>query len=79
MKAEDFGVAVNVFWKELDADMYDQKDSYGNKDLVPGSRAMRMMDNVIKQLDSIPPVYKDFYARRIVKRIQQKCYLNEDD
>ena len=31
MRAEDFGVAVNVFWKELGEEVYDKKDSYGNR------------------------------------------------
>ena len=29
--ALDFGVAVNVFWRELEAQFYDPRDPYGNK------------------------------------------------
>jgi len=79
MKADDFGVAVNVFWKELENRFYDPKDVYGNKDLVPGSKSLAMLDNVFKQLKLLPPTYADFYARRLVQRIQDKCYLKEDD
>ena len=53
------------------------QDSYGNKDLVPGAKALAMLDNVIKQLKLLPPEYADFYARRCVQKIQDKTYLNE--
>jgi len=74
MEAKDFGVAVNVFWKELEDTLYDPKDPYGNKDHLPGAKAMRMLDNVMKQLQELPEEYKDFYARRLVLRLQDKCY-----
>ena len=31
MTAKDFGIAVNLFWKNLDDKLYDPKDPYGNK------------------------------------------------
>ena len=31
----DFSVAVNVFWRSLPKEMYDPKDTYGNKDPLP--------------------------------------------
>ena len=31
MLAHDFGVAVNVFWRELDPKLYDTRDPYGNR------------------------------------------------
>jgi len=75
MLAQDFGVAVNVFWKELDDEMYDGKDLYGNKDHVVAARAMRTVDNMVKQLENLPPVYRDFYARKLADRLRQKCCL----
>lgn len=33
-----YGVAVNVFWKNLPHDLYDKNDFYGNKDLLPASK-----------------------------------------
>lgn len=38
--ALDFGVAVNVFWKNLKCDLYDKNDPYGNKDLIPANRVI---------------------------------------
>lgn len=75
MKARDFGIAVNVFWKELPEKFYDPKDYYGNKDLLPGAQALRMLDNVIKQLDQLPPVYRDFYTRRLTAKLDRKGLL----
>lgn len=33
--ALDFSISVNVFWKNLEPHLYDKKDPYGNKDLIP--------------------------------------------
>ncbi|XP_061186498.1 tRNA wybutosine-synthesizing protein 5-like [Saccostrea echinata] len=74
----DFGVAVNVFWKHLEDKMYDNKDIYGNKDLQPAVRAMQIADRAIKALEELPPVYRDFYARRLVSKIENKCYIKSD-
>ena len=53
------------------------QDFYGNKDLAPGGKSLAMLDNVVKQLKLLPPVYADFYARRVVQKIQDKCYLKD--
>lgn len=72
--SEEAGVAVNVFWKHLPDELYDHKDTYGNKDLVLAQRAMQIVDGAIKLLDKLPEEYRDFYARRLVLRIQSKAY-----
>ena len=43
MLAKDFGVGVNVFWRELE-------DLHGNKCHLPAAKALRMLDNEMKQL-----------------------------
>ena len=73
MTAVDFGVAINVFWKNLDPDLYDKKDPYGNRPLLPAAKASRMLDNVMKQLDELPSEYKDFYGRQLIERVSKKC------
>ena len=70
----DFGVAVNVFWRHLDASCYDNKDTYGNKDPTAAARAIQILDRALKTLDELPEDYRDFYARRMVARIQKKSY-----
>ncbi|XP_076458446.1 tRNA wybutosine-synthesizing protein 5-like [Babylonia areolata] len=77
--SEEFGVAVNVFWKNLPAELYDHKDTYGNRDLVPAQRAMQIVDGALKGLEKLPPEYRDFYARRLVLRIKSKAYCKDGD
>ena len=76
--ALDFGVAVNVFWRELEAEYYDPRDPYGNKDHLPAARALQSVETVSKHLAQLPPGYRDFYCRRIVQRLQEKCCNNQE-
>lgn len=72
MKYLDFGIAVNVFWKELDPVFYDKKDPYGNKDLLPAQQAFASVDKALTSLSKLPPSYKDFYCKRLIIQIQKK-------
>lgn len=78
MKAIDAGIAINIFWKNLQDDCYDKKDPYGNKDLLPAAKAMRMLDNVWHQLDNLPEQYRDFYGRQLIARLESKCLSSKD-
>lgn len=69
-----FGVSVNVFWRHLPNDSYDKKDPYGNKDPVAATRALQAVERALLTLDELPPDYRDFYARRMVQRIQNQAY-----
>jgi hypothetical protein len=73
MTADGFGVAVNLFWKNLEPELYDPKDPYGNKDLLPAAKSLRMLDNVLKQLEDLPEDCRDFYGRQMIARIEAKC------
>lgn len=66
----DFSIGVNIFYKNLDEKFYDQKDIYGNKDLVPAARALQMVDKAVKMIDELPPDLRDFYSRVLVSRIE---------
>ena len=79
MKAVDKGIAINIFWKNLEDHLYDKKDPYGNKDLLPAAKALRMVDNVWHQLDNLPEQYRDFYGRQLIARIQSKCLTKKDE
>uniref|UniRef100_H2ZI59 tRNA wybutosine-synthesizing protein 4 n=1 Tax=Ciona savignyi TaxID=51511 RepID=H2ZI59_CIOSA len=72
--ALEFGIAVNVFWKNLKPELYDKKDPYGNKDLIPAARSMDILNRALKVLDELPEEYRDFYARKMVAKIQEKSY-----
>ena len=77
MTYEDFGVAVNVFWKHLDAGLYDNKDPYGNKDLLPVQRASQIMDRAVKALQELPPEYRDFYASALCEHFKTKLAMKK--
>ncbi|XP_005099470.1 tRNA wybutosine-synthesizing protein 5 [Aplysia californica] len=74
MTYEDFGVAVNVFWRHLDPSLYDSKDPYGNRDPVPAQRAAQIMDRAMKALEELPEDYRDFYARGLCHKIRNRLY-----
>ncbi|XP_074857129.1 tRNA wybutosine-synthesizing protein 5 isoform X2 [Carettochelys insculpta] len=72
--SEEFGVGVNVFWKHLPSECYDKTDTYGNKDPTAASRALQILDRALKTLEELPEEYQDFYARRMVLRIQERAF-----
>ena len=77
MISQEFGVAVNVFWKHLESSLYCQKDPYGNKDPVAVTSAFQIVDRAVKALECLPKEYQDFYGRMLVSRIENKCYLKD--
>ena len=77
--ALDFSIGVNVFYKNLDQKFYDQKDVYGNKDLVPAARAMQMIDKAVKMLQELPSDYKDFYSRLLISKIENSDGFIKDN
>ena len=74
--ALDFSISVNVFWKHLEDTCYDTKDVYGNKDLIPAQRSQQGVEKALKTLESLPEQYKDFYARRLISRIEKSLSKN---
>ena len=79
VRSEEFSVAVNVFWKNLSHEVYDVKDTYGNRDLLPAQRAMQIVDGATKLLEQLPADYRDFYARKLVIKIESKLYNEENN
>lgn len=77
MTYEDFGVAINVFWRHLEENVYDSKDPYGNHDPIPVHRANQIVDRALKCLEELPDAYRDFYARRLCDRIRVKACLRD--
>ena len=75
--ALEFGVAVNIFWKHLEAKFYDVKDTYGNKDPPQAQRASQILDRALKALEELPEEHRDFYARCLVAKIEGKAYRKD--
>ncbi|XP_037512446.1 tRNA wybutosine-synthesizing protein 5 isoform X2 [Rhipicephalus sanguineus] len=76
MTALDFGIAVNVFWRNLDASLYDKKDPYGNKDLIPACNALTSVDKAMKQLQLLPFDCQQFYALKMISHIKERFGLS---
>ncbi|KAL5463446.1 hypothetical protein EMCRGX_G032341 [Ephydatia muelleri] len=72
VKSEQFGVAVNIFWRNLDTCFYDVKDTYGNKDPPQAQKATLHVDKALAALDELPDEYRDFYARTLVSKITSR-------
>ncbi|CAF0715070.1 unnamed protein product [Brachionus calyciflorus] len=66
----DFSIGVNVFWKHLDDEFYEKKDIYGNKDLLNAQKAFLFTDKSLKELNSMPLYYKEFYTKRIIEALK---------
>ncbi|XP_071792326.1 tRNA wybutosine-synthesizing protein 5-like [Asterias amurensis] len=75
VRSLDFSVAVNVFFRHLEANCYDTKDPYGNKDPQAAARALQILNRALKCLEELPDNYRDFYGRRMVSQIESKVYL----
>ena len=73
-------VAVNEFFNDadLEAQDYDAKDVYGNKDLVKGKKALQNASEIGAMLSTLPSQYQEFYARRCLNEIaaQLGMHLN---
>ena len=76
---EEWGVAVNVFWRHLAEKHYDAKDVYGNRDVVQYTRASQCLERAMTHLRELPAVYADFYARRLVQKLETKVYVSAAD
>ena len=66
-----FGVAINIFWRHLEKDAYDKSDPYGNKDPVVANKAIVLLNKAMKELDSLPDEYKQFYYRQMVSKVKE--------
>jgi hypothetical protein len=70
--ALDTGLAVNVFWRNLDPGLYDAKDVYGNKDPIPASQALQLMQRALTLLHKLPHEYTHFYQHMMQASISRQ-------
>ena len=71
MVCKTFSIGVNVFWKHLDEAFYDKQDLYGNKDLINATKALDLTKRSLKELNSLPKDYKEFYLRRMIQILKE--------
>lgn len=74
---ETYSISVNVFWHELEKSLYNKNDIYGNNDLMPAAKCMDIAKRIQKELNILPPTYRDFYMRRVIKTLSQTLIQDE--
>ena len=74
MRALEWSVAVNVFWRQCSArDLYDSRDVYGNRDPLPAQRAEAAVGRALgdlRRLAAREPTHAAFYARLLADRLR---------
>lgn len=69
--AQTFSIGINLFWKHLDDSFYEKQDLYGNKDLLNATKAFDLTKRSIKEVNSLPKEYKQFYIRRMIQMLKE--------
>ncbi|CEL94118.1 unnamed protein product [Vitrella brassicaformis CCMP3155] len=80
----DLSISVNVFFHsplliENKAGLFDGKDIYGNKDLVPFVKAMKTVDSqVMPLLRALPEPYRQFYFTKLASSLEEEGRTQAD-
>ncbi|KAL5424881.1 hypothetical protein PMIN07_012053 [Paraphaeosphaeria minitans] len=65
-------VAVNVFFRNLDAGYAAGKDVYGNRDLQAYENGRRDMERILKAFKAVPNDMAKFYLDRLAMELQER-------
>ncbi len=68
----NFGVAVNVFFRNLEGGYSYGTDVYGNRDLVAYERGRHGITRIAKTFGEMPPDVREFYIMRLADELRQK-------
>lgn len=78
MRALEWSVAVNVFWRQCSArELYDARDVYGNRDPLPAQRADASVGRALGELRRLAerePTHAAFYARLLADRLRTAAH-----
>ena len=64
-----FCASVNMFWRDLPLHLYERKDLYGNRDVVPFGKAAAAVDQAVHDMEQLPQPYRDFYTARLRQKL----------
>ena len=62
---------VNVFFRHMNADAYQSKDLYGNKDPLLAQKAQQLLEQAEAHLSELPLEYRRFFARKLILDIKK--------
>ncbi|KAI0016277.1 LCM-domain-containing protein [Xylariomycetidae sp. FL0641] len=68
----DSGVAVNIFFRNLQSGYAPGKDVYGNRDLAAYEKSRHDLTKVSNYFNKVPQDMRDFYIRRLADELAQK-------
>lgn len=72
MPTSGMSIAVNVFFRNLQAGYAAGKDVYGNRDLQAYEKGRQDIAKIAKSFDNLPTEARGFYLQRLVHELEQK-------
>ena len=73
----DFGVAINVFFRDLERGYASGRDVYGNRDLAAYEKGRQDVARIVKAFDGVPQAMREFYVARLADEMKER--LRERD
>ena len=70
---EGYSVAVNIFFRNLDAGYAAGKDVYGNRDLAAYENGRRDIEKILRGFKDVPEDLKKFYLDRLATELQDRA------
>jgi tRNA wybutosine-synthesizing protein 4 len=70
----NLGVAVNLFFRNLESGYAAGRDVYGNRDLAAYERGRQEVSRIITAFDKVPLEMREFYVKRLADELLQKLY-----
>ncbi|KAI5864157.1 LCM-domain-containing protein [Durotheca rogersii] len=69
---DKLGVAVNVFFRNLETGYSPGRDIYGNRDLLAYEKGRRDVARIASSFNRLPPDMREFYIRRLADELAHK-------
>ncbi|KAH8677272.1 leucine carboxyl methyltransferase [Xylariales sp. PMI_506] len=67
-----YGVAVNVFFRNLDSGYSIGRDVYGNRDLAAYEKSRQDIARIVGSFGKVPHDLREFYLKRLADELMQK-------
>ncbi|OTB01566.1 hypothetical protein M426DRAFT_75090 [Hypoxylon sp. CI-4A] len=68
----NLGIAVNVFFRNLENGYSTGRDVYGNRDLAAYEKGRQDVARIANSFKKLPPDMRDFYIKRLADELSQK-------
>lgn len=68
------GVAVNVFFRNLEGGYASGRDVYGNRDLAAYEKGRQDVTRIVNAFGNVPADMREFYVRRLADELLRKLH-----